>query len=192
MSASNELYDAKNIERAWRWIKSNPDARYKAYFRDLYSIYEVAEKSLLERLRQRLRRGTFIPTNSCKLFFPKASGILRPYSLLAVEDQIAYQAAVNVVADRLYPRVRLRYLQEVFGHLYAGRSSVWFYRKWSRGYQKFNDAARTAFAEGYRYAASFDLTACYDSLDHGVLTTCFKIHFSFLASRLDIRLIMAM
>lgn len=169
MSASTDLYDAKNIERAWRWIKSNPDARYKAYFRDLYSIYEVAEESLLKRLRERLRRGTFLPTNSCKVYFPKASGILRPYSLLAVEDQIAYQAAVNVVADRLYRKVRSRYYDEVFGHLYAGRSSIWFYRKWNRGYQKFNDAARTAFADGYRFAASFDLTACYDSLDHGVL-----------------------
>jgi hypothetical protein len=53
MSASNDLYDAKNVERAWRWIKSNPDARYKEYFRDLYSIYEVAEEPLLAGLPYR-------------------------------------------------------------------------------------------------------------------------------------------
>ena len=169
MTASTDLYDAKNIQRAWRWIKSNPDARYKAYFRDLYSVYEVAEEPLLERLRDRLRRNTFVPTNACKIYFPKPSGILRPYTLLTLEDQIAYQAAANAVADRLYRRVRSRYYTEVFGHLYAGRSNIWFYRKWSKGYQQFNEAARTAFEEGYRYAASFDLTACYDSLDHGVL-----------------------
>ena len=169
MTASTDLYDARNIERAWRWMKSNPDAHYKAFFRTLYGIYEVAEEPLLASLRDRIRRGSYVPTNSCKIFFPKPSGILRPYTLLTVEDQIAFQAAANVVADRLQRRVKSRYHTEVFGHLYAGRSSMWFYRKWSKGYAKFNEAARKAFTDGFRFTASFDLTACYDSLDHGVL-----------------------
>jgi len=59
--------------------------------------------------------------------------------------------------------------KEVFGHLYAGKSSQWFYRKWQKGHQAFNDAARKAVDKGYRITASFDLTACYDSVDHGVL-----------------------
>ena len=69
---------------------------------------------------------------------------MRPLSILSVEDQIAYQAAVNVIADRLYRRVRKRYYHEVFGHLYAGKSSIWFYRKWQKGYAEFNKAAREA------------------------------------------------
>jgi hypothetical protein len=50
MTASTDLYDARNIDRAWRWIKSNPDAHYKAFFRTLYGIYEVAEEPLLSSL----------------------------------------------------------------------------------------------------------------------------------------------
>ena len=61
-----------------------------------------------------------------------------------VEDQIVYQATANVVAERLLPKVRRRYNKEVFGHLYAGKSSKWFYRKWSDGYARFNAAARAA------------------------------------------------
>jgi hypothetical protein len=53
---------------------------------------------------------------------------------------------VNVVAEHLFPRVRPRYFVETFGHLYAGKSSIWFYRKWSDGYAKFNQAAREAVA----------------------------------------------
>jgi hypothetical protein len=94
---------------------------------------------------------------------------LRPYSLITVEDQIVYQAAANVVADAMLPRIRSRYLHEVFGHLYAGRSSPWFYRKWADGYKQFNAAAIAAFNSGLEFTASFDLTACYDSIDHGVL-----------------------
>ncbi len=164
-----ELYTEHNLHRAWRWIKSNPDPAYKRYFRDLYSVYAVADISLLKDLRGRLRRGIYEPTKACKLFFPKSSGVVRPYSLLTIEDQIVYQAAINLVAERLFPNVRHRYHTEVFAHLYAGRSSIWFYRKWSDGYKAFNDAARDAFAKGFKFAASFDLTACYDSLDHGVL-----------------------
>lgn len=169
MSDLTNLRAEENLRRAWRWIRSNPDANYKSYFRPLYQHYAVAEESLLADLTDRLKRNVYEPAQACKLFLPKASGILRPLSLLSVEDQIAYQAAVNVVAEKLLPKVRKRYLTEVFGHLYAGKQSVWFYKKWSNGYKAFNDAARKAFNEGFVYTASFDLTACYDSLDHGVL-----------------------
>ena len=169
MSSIQDLTSTDNISRAWRWIRSNPDAAYKSYFREFYTVYAVAYEVLLANLRDRIRRGVFEPTDACKIFLPKPSGILRPYSLLTVEDQIAYQAAVNVIAERLAPKVRHRYNREVFGHLYAGKSSQWFYRKWTDGYAKFNTAVREAYGDGFTISASFDLTACYDSLDHGVL-----------------------
>lgn len=169
MADLDDLRSPENLHRAWRWIRSNSDAVFKSYFRGLYQNYAIAEDALLADLADRLQRGIYEPESACKLFYPKASGILRPYSLLTVEDQIVYQAAVNLVAERLYPRVNHRYFKQVFGHLYAGKPSVWFYRKWSDGYRSFNEAARKAFMDGYVYAASFDLTACYDSLDHHVL-----------------------
>ena len=169
MAELDKLRSIDNLNRAWRWIQSNPDATYKSYFRNLYRNYAVANKTLLADLSNRLKRRVYQPTASCKLFFPKASGILRPYSLLTVEDQIVYQAAVNLIGDKMLPCVSHRYHKQVFGHLYAGKSSTWFYRKWSDGYKAFNDATRKAYKDGYIFTASFDLTACYDSLDHGVL-----------------------
>jgi Reverse transcriptase (RNA-dependent DNA polymerase) len=100
---------------------------------------------------------------------PKRSGLLRPYTILTVEDQLVYQGLVNVVAERFAPRVRSRYLVQTFGHLYAGSTSLWFYRRWRDGYRAFNKAARAGVKRGLVYTASFDLTACYDSLDHSVL-----------------------
>jgi hypothetical protein len=163
------LRHVDNLRRAWRWLRSNPDAIYKSYFRSFYQRYATAEESLLDDLADRLKRGIYEPEHSTKLFHPKASGILRPYSLLSVEDQIVYQAAVNLIAEKLYPRVVHRYNKSVFGHLYAGKSSTWFYRKWTDGYRSFNQATKKAYTDGYIYTASFDLTACYDSLDHRVL-----------------------
>jgi hypothetical protein len=165
----NDAYDPANLERAWRWIRSNPNSEYKSYFRNAYAHFALADAVLLEDLHKRLKRRTYQPSHACKIFYPKRSGILRPYTLLTVEDQIVYQSLVNVVAEKLLPHVKARYLTETFGHLYAGKTSIWFYRKWSDGYGAFNKAARQAFAKGLTFTASFDLTAYYDSLDHGVL-----------------------
>ena len=169
MADLDQLRHPDNLRRAWRWLRSNPDAVYKSYCRSLYQRFAIAEKALLDELADRLKRGIYEPEPSTKLFHPKPSGILRPYSLLSVEDQIVYQAALNLIAEKLYPRVGQRYNKTVFGHLYAGKPSTWFYRKWADGYKGFNRATKQAFAEGYVYTASFDLTACYDSLDHRVL-----------------------
>lgn len=162
-------YEIKNIRRAWRWIKSNPDATYKNYCRSLYTSYAIADEDALDDLRDRLKRRIYEPSHATKIYFPKGSGILRPYSILTVEDQIVYQSLINVVAEKLIKRMENKYFKEVFGHLYAGKKSAFFYRKWTSGYKKLNEACRKAFNDGFVYGASFDLTACYDSLDHGVL-----------------------
>jgi hypothetical protein len=163
------VYDLDNLVRAWGYLRSNADAAYKNYFRSLYSNYAVADTDHLLDLRDRLKRCVYDPADACKVFQPKPSGLLRPITLLTVEDQIVYQAMVNIIADRLYPKVRGRYNREVFGHLLAPRTCIWFYQKWQSSYARFNWAARRAFADGFVYAARFDLTAFYDSLDHGVL-----------------------
>jgi Reverse transcriptase (RNA-dependent DNA polymerase) len=147
---------------------------YKSHFRELYSAYATADEVLLKHLKNRLDRSIFEPSDACKLFLPKSSGILRPYTLLGIEDQIVYQAMANVVAERLYPRVQSKYNRQVFGHQYAGASSLWFYRRWTDGYKAFNKVAETVFANGYVWTASFDLTAFYDSIDHNVLRYMLK------------------
>ena len=164
----------ENLHRAWGCILSNPDWAYKSLFRELYSAYATADDSLLRHLKNRLDRSIFEPSDACKLFLPKPSGILRPYTLLGIEDQIVYQAMANIVAERLRPHVKGRYNRQVFGHQYAGASNLWFYRKWTDGYKAFNKASEMAFASGYVWAASFDLTAFYDSIDHNVLRYMLK------------------
>lgn len=169
MADVTRAWQIENLRCAWRWLRSNADRTYKGYFRQLYSVYAAADEALLSNLRNRLTRGVFVPSDAVKVFFPKPSGILRPYTLLAIEDQIVYQALTNVVAERLLAHVKSRYNKQVFGHLYAGSSSEWFYRKWSDGYKAFNTAAEEAFKSSYTWTASFDLTAFYDSIDHKVL-----------------------
>lgn len=169
MSDITRAWRLENLRLAWSWLRSNPDAAFKSHFRELYTAYALADERLLRHLSDRLRRRVFEPSDACKIFFPKPSGILRPYTLPVIEDQIVYQAMANIVAEKLSPHVRARYNKEVFGHMYAGTGSPWFYRRWSDGYKAFNKTAETAFSNGYVWTASFDLTAFYDSIDHHVL-----------------------
>ncbi len=169
-----EAIKKDNLNRAWRWIKSNPDRRYKKYFRDFYASYSLIEDFVVDDIYKKIKENTYEPSHGCKVYIPKASGVLRPYTLLTIQDQIVYQALVNVVAEQLLPKVKNSYYKTTFGNLYAGTKSIWFYRKWSDGYSQFNNEAKKAFAEGLKFTASFDLTACYDSLDHNVLSHFLK------------------
>jgi hypothetical protein len=126
MSAFNQVYNIRNLERAYRWVLSSPDPWYKNYFRQDYSAYALATALNLRILSRQIKGGRFTPSHASKVYLPKASGVLRPISLLTVNDQIAYQACVNSVAEELQKRTRKRHRVTVFYHLYAGKNSPFF------------------------------------------------------------------
>jgi hypothetical protein len=159
----------QNLELAWLRLRTSTDRTYREYFRPLYRAFDIAADAHLAELRDALLAGYFEPGSATKVYFPKQSGLQRVYTLLRVEDHIVYQALANVVADRLHKRNKNLYLRHVFGHIYAGPGNQYFYRDWRRSYNSYAGAMRRAFQDGYHYTASFDLTACYDSIDHSVL-----------------------
>lgn len=169
MSDLNKIFDLKNMRRAYRWILSNTDAKYKSYFRDSYAAFAVSSESLIRDLRQRCISNRYTPSHASKIMAPKPSGTLRPITLLTTEDQIVYQACVNIIADCLKQKTKQRYHKRVFAHLYAGKTSQFFYFKWQNSYRKMAQQTRKNFSDGYTYVATFDLTAFYDSIDHHVL-----------------------
>jgi hypothetical protein len=174
VASFSKVYDIKNLRRAYRWVLSNPDARYKNYFRNDYAAFALASETNLKFLSRQIRGGRFTPSHASKIYVPKANGILRPLSLLTVNDQIAYQACVNIVAENIHKRTKHRHSKTVFYHLYAGRSSPFFYLRWEQCYLAYANAVRRHFSAGRRYIATFDLTAFYDSIDHHVLKTFLK------------------
>jgi hypothetical protein len=169
VSAFSQVYDIHNIRRAYRWVLSNPDPRYKNFFREDYAAYALATDLNLRILSRQIKSGRFTPSHASKVYIPKPSGVLRPISLLTVNDQIAYQACVNIIAEELDRRTKRRHRTTVFYHLYAGRSSPFFYLRWEPSYRVYANQIRTNFSDGLRFVATFDLTAFYDSIDHHVL-----------------------
>lgn len=164
-----KAFELGNLELAWKWLLTNPDAQYKNYFRHVFKAYSFSSEKNLQSLSERLTSQAYYAEHGIKSYVPKPSGILRPITLLRIEDQIVYQALTNIVADKLLPRVSNYYLKKVHGNMYAGRNSDYFYRRWQIGHGSFRNGIRKDFNEGHIFMASFDLTACFDSIDHHVL-----------------------
>lgn len=76
MSTLSDMVDAEKLRRAWRWLKSNPDATYKHYCRDLHRTFAIAEDALLDDLADRSKRDVYTPSHSSKLYFPSRKGCL--------------------------------------------------------------------------------------------------------------------
>lgn len=141
----------------------------------------MASTKNIELLRNKLKAG-FLPNQSIRVFMPKSNGLSRMYTLLSIEDQIVYQAYANIIANALLSNSQItkRYKKSVFGNLCASPDSNFFYQRWQDSYKAYTKAIIKTYQKGYKYIASFDLTACYDSINHHLLGSVLKdiCHFS--------------
>ena len=169
-----------NLALAYTRLLTNPESTYKNFFRDTYSIYGMASEKNIALLQKRVKAG-YLPAQSIRVFMPKANGLNRMYTLLSIEDQIVYQAYANILAKSLtsIQEITKRYKKSVFGNLCAPPESDFFYQRWQDSYKAYTKAIIRAFQNGYKYIASFDLTACYDSINHNLLRNILKEKFSF-------------
>jgi hypothetical protein len=168
-----KAFTKNNINQAWYWLRTNPDNKYKKYFRSSYGRFSVVEKYTIRDICSEISKKIYQPTSCIRLYSPKKSGGLRPMSLISVKDQIVYQAIGNVVAEKLTKNKHYRKntFSKVFGNIYAGPKSKQFYSYWKEGYEGFKSAIKKSHGAGNHYVADFDIAACFDTVDHKVLST---------------------
>jgi hypothetical protein len=162
-------FEKSNLKRAWRWISASPDQLYRDFCAPAYADFSLHADDLLDEIRAQLVSGTYEPSSARKVHLPKQDRTARTYTILPARDQVVYQAFVNVVADCFAPVAKPEYLTRSFGHLYAGRTSRTFYRDWRICRRAYVGQARIAVASGLEYTATFDVTACYDTISHSVI-----------------------
>lgn len=165
-----QAFSKENLLRSWAWLNTSNGVDYKNYFRNQYKAYGLSLEENLRDLKHRLDKGIYAPSHSIKLYLPKKSGVLRPYTLLSIEDQIVYQALISVIAEKFKPFTPKGGIDISFSHKYTNANHTFFYKQWINGYKQFNKRVVKAFDDGFNISASFDLAAFYDSIDHKVLT----------------------
>lgn len=157
-------------------LKQRDGKQYRGFYEYLqinmvYSSGRMASNRLTRNQIEVLYKSGYLPSTSIRTFMPKANGLSRMYTLLTIEDQIVYQAYANVIAEALLnvSQIKNRYKKSVFGNLYSGKESIFFYQKWQDSYKAYTKSIIKSYERGNKYIASFDLTACYDSINHRLL-----------------------
>lgn len=164
------LVSAQNLKLAWRRINTARNLQYKRFFRQSYLVYESAVDDHLRELRRTLLAGVWQPSYATRLYLPKPSGLQRPLSLLAIEDQILLQAVANQFARKLRRRRARVELKNVFSNKLASQTdSIFFTERWQTTYRAFQEECTDVYNEGFQWAADFDLAAYYDTISHELL-----------------------
>lgn len=105
-----------------------------------------------------------------RIHIPKPSGLLRPITLLAIEDQIVLQAIANRVAIHVRARRRRVELKQVFSNCLESRAkSIFFLKDWRKSYQGFQNQLQSHLDSNYTWIAHFDLAAFYETISHRAL-----------------------
>jgi len=154
---------------AWRRITTATDARYKKYFRRIYEAYELASDANIDNLYRCLKSGTYFPSEPIRFYYPKPSGLQRPITLLSVEDQVVLQALANVFSGKIYQKRKPLLANSIFSNWENESDSIFFLQDWKKGFGSLRRCLLNKFKDGYQWMASFDLSAFYDTIDHGLL-----------------------
>ncbi len=155
----------------WRIVKSSKKD-YKQYYRHSFQSYSLSLDENLTAIITQIRRGVYEPSAPTIVFHPKKSGVLRPLTLLTFKDLIVYQAVVNIVADKMMVVQEKYAFKKCYGAILSIRFRHYFFNSWRICYKKFNQSVCDSYACGNVFVADFDLVACYELIDHGILRSC--------------------
>ena len=165
----SQLASLQNLNLAWRRITTGGNYQYKNLYRRIYYIYEVALNANLKDLRQRLLGGTFNACSPERIYLPKPSGLHRPLALLNIEDQIVLQAFANLAAKRMQSSRSELQFKVVYSNILEQPDSIFFFRRWQKTYNAFQQQIKMHYKTGMRWVGDFDLAAFYDTISHELL-----------------------
>jgi group II intron reverse transcriptase/maturase len=146
-----QVWDEKNLERAWKQVKVNKGS---AGIDDI-SINEF-EQNLsrnLAEIQRLLKEKRYVPKPVKRVFIPKGNGKMRPLGIPTVRDRVVQQALKNV-------------LEPIFEEIFLPQS---------HGYRPNTDAhaaikkAEAYLERGYHWVVDADIEGFFDHVDHQIL-----------------------
>jgi hypothetical protein len=162
------LISVRNLDLAWSRITTAKNLQHKRMFRHLYSAYEPGRRANLLLLHEQLKGG-WKPTSPIRVYMPKSSGLLRPLTLLTLDDQIVLQAIANLVAKQVFDRRQAVEGRAVFSNCLTSRDSIFFLQDWRITYHLFKARLQRHLDAGHQWIAHFDLAAFYETISHRAL-----------------------
>ncbi len=158
-------FSKRRLTLAWKRLTTASNQAYKRYFRSAFLAYDLGLEGNIAALHARLQGG-WTPSRPDLIHMAKPSGLQRTISLLALEDQIVYQAIAQGFEERLRRRRQAVQDTTVFSNRTGAPRSEFFLQPWRDGYERAHGQLLTHWSAGLHWVASFDLTAFYDTISH--------------------------
>jgi len=150
-SLYDKVYAPKNLEEAWKRVRSNRGA--PGWDRETIQAFEAHAEANLQRLHEELRTKRYRPQPARRKEIEKPDGGLRPLGIPCVRDRIAQQAVVQVLTPIYDP--------EFSDGSHGFRPQ--------RGPQTAQRAVDLAIWEGGAWVVDADVTKFFDTVDHEML-----------------------
>ena len=172
----NIIFSPAKLELAFERILASTQACSK----DTVGIARIESdrEHYLGRLSARLIKGRYWPVRPAKLYVPKASGIERTMTILRIEDELAYQAIADSVAQIVCNDLA-KHQGFVFGAvlnpkvargtklLEVDEPDFALFIPWKATYDQFSAAQnRTAMQLATVYKLETDIAGFFDAISH--------------------------
>lgn len=163
------LATRKNLELAWKRVRTAQNISYKRFYRRVFDGLQTGLDYQLDTISASLRVHTYQPHPAQRVLAAKPSGLQRPLTFLDPRDQIVLQAIVNIAAERMEVRRHAAVARSVCSNRLVGGNSIHFFKPWHESYGLFRKRIDAKLKAGYVYAADFDLASFYDTISHSRL-----------------------
>lgn len=152
-SLIDKVYQMENLRKSFKAVKANKGA--PGIDGETIEAFEAKLSENLQKLQEELKTGIYQPQPVRRTHIEKEDGSLRPLGIPAVRDRVVQQALKNVLEPIFDPGLH---------------PSSYGYRPGKSCQHAIAKAERFMNKYGLTYVADMDLSKCFDTLDHELIT----------------------
>lgn len=152
-SLRDKVYQTENLRKSFQAVKANKGA--PGMDGETIEAFEAKLSDNLQKLHEELKTGIYQPRPVRRTYIGKEDKSLRPLGIPAVRDRVAQQALKNVLEPIFDPDFH---------------PSSYGYRPGKSCQHAIAKAERFMNKYGLSHVADMDLSKCFDTLDHELIT----------------------
>ena len=161
---------------AWRRVKADLQERNFVNTSLYHKIVDFHNAEWLEKLKNDFEDGTYYPTSMEIIEVPKGNGLIRPGSLLLLEDNIFYAALVQECYPHIIKKIEWAQNTVDFSNIPnrpRDQNSELFGDKFE-AWKQFREKTLSLLHREYRYVIVTDITGFFENIDLSILLSELK------------------
>jgi len=166
------------VDIALAWSRVKQDLKDKHFISPIFlpDILKGELEIYLAGLKTKIESKSFQPRPMEIVEIPKGRGLIRPGSLLFIDDNIAYSAIVQECYVPILKQIEWSQNEVDFAYIVSidNVASKEWYKSQLFGWNSFREKSLLKIEEGFQYVIITDLTGFYDNIDIPTLISDLK------------------